>query len=749
MKRTPLRAKADNAASLRTRRQKWFLLLTVTLVPALFFGILELGLRLGGYGYPTGFFRETQIAGRNLYVENDEFGLRFFPRSLARIPSPTVLPMVKGSNTCRIFILGESAALGDPEPAFGFGRYLEVLLKERFPEREFEVVCASMTAINSHALLPIARDCSSRAGDLWVIYMGNNEIVGPFGAGTVVGPKSPPLFLIRASLFLKATRIGQLLDSLIEKLGSSGDAPASWGGMKMFLDAKTRHDESKRKRTDEHFQKNLQAILRTAKKAGVPVVLCTVATNLKDCAPFASLHSNQFTDDQRRLWERLYQAGIDYETKGKWREAAEQYQQAAAIDDDFAELQFRLGRCYLALNQPDPAKRCFELARDFDALPFRAASTQNEIVRKTAREFEKDGVVLLDIAETLPPDGVQNIAGAEMFYEHVHLNFEGNQRLARLVAETVTGLLPQRFTNSPTRDWPSPEFCDQRLGVTPWDRYRVYQNVLQREKQPPFTLQLDHTNQIQNLIRELSSVRSQMNSNEAVTARTTYRRALQERPDDFILHGNFARLLEETGDPSGAVAEWERVCALLPYHFGPDFYYGKLLARLGRLDEAERRFARTLQIRPDTVEVLDELGLVLIRKRKTPDALAQFNKAIALQPNNARLYLHQAEALAAQNQRDQAMISLRRAVELRPDYWEARYLLGVELAMHGDLAGAREELSEVVRLKPDHASARLNLGVALAKQNRLPEAILQFRETLRLDPSNQMALEYLSKLKVN
>lgn len=721
----------------------------MTLIPALLFAGLELVLRLVHYGYPTSFFRETQIAGRAVYVENDRFGLRFFPRSMVRIPSPTVLPATKAAKTCRVFILGESAALGDPEPAFGFGRYLEVLLRERFPDTRFEVICASMTAINSHALLPIARECANRQGDLWVIYMGNNEVVGPFGAGTVLGPRSPSLFSIRASLALKTTRLGQLLDATIDRIIPADSAPSSWQGMKMFTNAQTRPDDANRRRTNEHFRKNLEAILRTAKQAGVPVVLCTVATNLKDCAPFASLHPDQFTDNQLRDWERIYRAGMELEAAGKWNEAADQYQQAAAIDAEFAELQFRLGRCHLALNQLDQARRCFELARDFDALPFRASSTQNAIIRAAGRKFAGQGVALLDVEEALAQASPQSIAGAELFYEHVHLNFEGNFQLARVVAEKAEPLLSKFLLSRPTRAWPAADVCDQHLCVTPWDRQRVYENVLQRETQPPFTLQLDHTNQIQNLSGELKQIRSRMNSNAIEPARALYRQALRERPDDFILHGNFAKLLEETGDPAGAVAAWQRTQELLPYHFGPEFYLGKLLARLGRFDEAESHLARALRLRPDIVEALDELGRVLVRQKRTAEALVQLNQALALQPGNARLHLHTAEALAAQDQRPEAMASLRRAIQLRPDYWEARYLLGVELAIRGDLPAACEQFSEVVRLKPDHALARLNLGVALAKQNRLPDAILQFRETLRLDPSNQMALEYLAKLRAD
>ena len=89
----------------------------------------------------------------------------------------------------------ESAAMGDPEPAFGASRYMETLLRDRFAKTDFEVVNVAFTAINSHVILPLARECAGHEGDLWIIYMGNNEMVGPFGAATVFGAKAPPLLL--------------------------------------------------------------------------------------------------------------------------------------------------------------------------------------------------------------------------------------------------------------------------------------------------------------------------------------------------------------------------------------------------------------------------------------------------------------------------------------------------------------------------------------------------------------------------
>ena len=44
-----------------------------------------------------------------------------------------------------------------------------------------------MVAINSHVALPIARQCAERQPDLLVVHLGNNEVVGPFGAAGVLG----------------------------------------------------------------------------------------------------------------------------------------------------------------------------------------------------------------------------------------------------------------------------------------------------------------------------------------------------------------------------------------------------------------------------------------------------------------------------------------------------------------------------------------------------------------------------------
>ena len=169
----------------------WLLRLSLlVLSPLLFFGLLEAGLRLGGYGYPTGFFPGPDAGGT--WTTNLPLRMAVLPPQ-AGPDSAACIFSAKPAGRVRIFVLGGSAAMGTPDPAFSFGRILAVMLREQYPDVQFEVVNGAMTAINSHVAVEIARDCAAREPDLFVVYMGNNEVIGPYGPGTVFQQWSPSL----------------------------------------------------------------------------------------------------------------------------------------------------------------------------------------------------------------------------------------------------------------------------------------------------------------------------------------------------------------------------------------------------------------------------------------------------------------------------------------------------------------------------------------------------------------------------
>jgi tetratricopeptide (TPR) repeat protein len=733
------------ASGVSTKRKWIFRFAAMLLVPALLLVLLELTLRLFGYGYPTTFFLKSQINGKQVFIENQQFGLRFFRGAAVRSPPATVMSVTKPPNTYRIFIFGESAAMGDPEQAYGFWRYLDVLLHERFPGARFEVVCAAMTGINSHAIVPIARECAKHDGDLWIIYMGNNEMTGPFGPSNASDSRVPRFGFIRASLWLKTTRTGQLLESSLQGFGNS--KAKSWQGMATFLERQLRHDDPGRKTAREYFRRNLDEILRTAEKAGVKVVISTAASNVKDCAPFASLHSAALSPEHRQLWDLVYREATALEAAGRFSEAIARYRDAAAIDSDYAELQFRLGTCFLATTNHAEALRCFERARDLDALPFRTDSALNEIIKAAALNQSGRGIAFVDAAKTLGQFCEDGILGRELFYEHVHFNFGGNQILARVMAESVRKLLPSSIAASDRDAWASPARCDQQLGLSGWNRYHSYEAMLQRIVVPPFTNQLTYPSQLQMYATELAHLKSMMTPDALGTARQQYHEVLSARPDDYLVRRKFAEFLSAIGDSNAALEEWKRIRDLLPHHPIAYFRVGKQLAEIGKYDDAEKSLRQALRIRSDFADAWLELGNVLAQRRELQRAMDCYAEAKRLQPGSASVYYYLASLFLAQQKRAEAIQNLREAVRLRPTYWEARYLLGLELARAGDDNAALAEFSEVVRLRPDHATAHLNLGVALQKKGRTAEALARFRETLRLDPSNAMAQQFISQLQ--
>ncbi len=716
------------------------------LAPILFLSLLEGGLRLCGYGYQTSFFRKARINGKEVFVENHEFGLRFFPLAAVRSPPATVMPARKGTNTYRVFVLGESAAMGDPEQAYGFWRYLDVLLQEQFPGTRFEVICAAMTGINSHAMLPIARECAEHDGDLWVIYMGNNEMIGPFGPSNSERSRVPGLPSIRFSLALKTTRLGQLLDRIGSGFARESKSSKTWRGMAMFLEHQVRHDAPARQRAREHFKANLDDILDLAERNHIKVVVSTVASNLRNCAPFASLHSPALQPGDLRRWKQLYDEGAAAESAGKHAEARDKYVAAAQIDDDYAELQFRLGNCYLALTNQVQALRCFERARDFDALAFRTDSQLNEIIAQAANRRSAAHVRLADPVKLIRGRTPAQVPGHEFFYEHVHLNFDGNYLLAVAVADQLAELLPANIKRRDRQSWLAPHECALRLALTDWNRYHSAEAMLQRILVAPFTGQLNHDAQVERLQQELARSKANLTPEAALQARAIFANVFAARPNDYLARRKYAEFLAAVADTAGAMEQWRAITGLLPHHPIAYFRLGQLLAQSGKPVEAEGHLQKALRIRPDFADARVELGKALVQQGKLELAVAAYQDALRIEPDSAAAYYHLANAFLAQNKRSDAARALHEAVRLRPAFWEAHYLLGLELARAGDDAGALIQFADVVRLEPSHAVAHLNLGVALQKRGRTVEARKHFREVLRLNPSNEMAQTFLNQL---
>ncbi len=708
---TPARSKRPRVTGWRL----WlFRFIAAVIMPTLLLVGVEATLRIMSYGYPVAAITTVKIDGKTYGCDNAQFSRRFFPRHLAREAVPYIFPAVKPDNTCRIFVLGASAAMGVPEPMFSFGRMLNLMLTNRYPGIHFEVITTAMAAINSHAVLPIAKDAARYDPDLFVIYLGNNEVTGPYGAGTVFAPLADNLTVIRAAIAFKATRTGQLMTNLLNATDKDS-TPKLWRGLEMFRDRQIRADDPGLAVVYRHFQDNLEDIIGAGRRAGAAVVLCTVAANLKDNPPFASLHRPDLGETEKQQWNTTYTQGTAHERAGAYAQAIEQYLAAAEIDDSYADLQFRLGRCFWAQQRYEEAAERYEQARQWDTLRFRADSRINAIIRQVAKR-QAGGVYLADAVSAVAQHSPGQTPGEELFYEHVHLNFSGNYLVAQAILAQVEKALPERIKKRQAKNAVplSEAECARRLAYTIWDRYKTADKVLNSfMRRPPFSGRLYHDTLIAHLETQLASLKAQVTPPAIQQAAAVNRAAIDAAPEDWMLRWKYGQLLSEALQaykPAGE--QFRQVCDRLPHSWLGYESLAMALYAMGDLDEA----------------------------------MAQYDKAIHIQPTLGRAYFYLGEGHQRKGDVDQAAKYYVEAMRWEPDCLPAYSNMARILAEKGQLDRATEVCRRGLVFCPDSATLHGSLGTLLARQGQKADAIEEFRAALAIDPNLKSIADSLELL---
>ena len=565
---------------IRSSRLWLYRALAVVLLPAVALVGLELVLRAVGFGQPTGFAIPDEEPG--LLRSNSRFASTFLPAGFDLRPLNFRFPRSKAANALRVVVLGESAAQGVPAPQFGFAPQLRALLRERYPDREVEVLNTGIVAINSHVIYQIARHLKDLSPDVVVVYMGNNEVVGPYGPGCAYLSEMPPLWLIRLSMAVKMTRTGQLANRLAALLNRGG-RPAEWGGMQMFENSTVNADDPRLRTVYRNFESNLRDIVGDAAEAGARTVLCTVASNLRDSAPFVSTHDRVLSGQELSAWDSAFNRGRTEWLLGESGPATASLLEAERIDPHYADTEFMLGRLDLDRGDEQTGRRRLVAAEHWDALRFRPDPAINEAIRRVAQSAE-GSVTLLDAARLLgsDPDSTAPPSGRESFFEHVHLNWEGNSRLARAVAEAIG-----KEQGTAARPWIGAEACAAAVGYTDHERYPVLDGVRAIVQSPPFTHQLTYPEDQARLLSELAAARSTGRSPQALRlASEALKAAIAGDPRNPDLPRIAQGVDEDRGDTAGALADLRLAESLRPRDFTLETDEAVLLMRLGRTGEA-------------------------------------------------------------------------------------------------------------------------------------------------------------------
>ena len=706
-----------------TGRHLWlFRIIALTVFPVLLLLVVELSLRIIGYGFSPHAIIKCQVDGRDAYCDNVKFGWRFFPRNIARESEPFIFPAEKPDNTYRIFILGASAAQGTPEPAFSFGRILREILHDKYPAVNFEIINTAMTAVNSHVVLQIAKDCARCDPDLFIVYLGNNEVTGPYGAGTVYTLPLVNLPVIRIGIALKAARLGQLLTSLADSIGAQKNTPKEWLGLEMFLNNQVPADTPNLEAVYSNFQRNLKDIRRIALQSNGKIIFCTVGSNLKDSPPFASLHRPDLIPAEMKKWDDIYRQGAEFESQGDYADAIERYLEAAKIDDCYADLQFRMGRCYWAAAEYEQARERYIRARELDTLRFRADTRINNIIRGVAVGKTAEGIYLTNTTEVFEKNSPNAIPGGELFYEHVHLNFKGTYFLAKAVFEQVEKILPPQLTKSQQvdkRQILTEDDCAERLAYTGWDRYRIADKVLNGFiKYPPFTNQLYQQDRVIQMEQNIKDLKMYLAPEALENAALQYRQAIQKSPSDWRLHWKYGKLLTEGLKDYKAAAEQGRLLRqLLPHSYLVNTVLGAVSRGLGDIDQVVAQYQEAIRIKPTCIDAHYYLAWAYHKQGRIDESIEYYSKTLQLQPTHVLAYNNLAEILYRQGKIDQGIEVCRKALLFVPDSAILHCNLGIMLDKQGNRTEALKELNIAMKIDPNSPKIRRVLEIISKKGN--------------------------------
>ena len=368
--------------------------------PLILLALLECGLRLFGYGHNLSLFVEDEKHPGYL-VMNQYASIKYFSdQQNATVGNFEPFKKHKTPGTLRIFVLGESTTIGYPYMHNGsFHRWLGYRLMHTLPDKEFEIINLSLTAVNSHTVFDFGRQLVDYEPDAVLIYTGHNEYYGALGVGSTK-TFNHNTTLIRALIKLREFRVTQLIFRTLTSVKSI------FSGKKIDL----RENLMKRMAEDQQivygsdayqagidqFKTNMNDLCALMNKQGIPVFISNLISNEKDLKPFISdpVKGAPSADVHYEMANRLYNG-----------------------------------------NNFTGAKNEYVQASELDLLRFRAPQAINRIIREIADTYPS--VTLVDARTAFEKNSEHGILGKQTLLEHVHPNLFGYALLSDAFYESL------------------------------------------------------------------------------------------------------------------------------------------------------------------------------------------------------------------------------------------------------------------------------------------------------------------------
>lgn len=441
-------ASSPSLVPAKRRRRPLFYVLAVLLGLSPFV-VLELSLRLLGV--------EADAATTDLHDGFDEDMRLFQPDGddllttdigRERFFVKQTFPTVKPPDEFRIFVLGGSTVQGRPYlPDTSFGSWLQHELNLADSGRTYRVINCGGISYASFRLRPIVSEVLTYDPDLIVVATGHNEFLEDRTYAELKSRSAVRMWVENQARSLRTVMLLRRLTGGAARVEPTTETAAAPKEIQTRLDdpagyASYQRDDVWEAGVVAQFADSLEIMDEACRAAAVPLMLVKLGGNLRDCPPFKSEHRADLSVEDQQQWQDLFDRGT-LEDDTDPQAAITTYEQALQLDDQFALLHFRLGRCFDQTGDFAAAKTHYQSACDLDVCPLRMKTALAE--RLTAIAADRD-IPLLDAAAVVTASADEGICGFESYIDHVHPTIYAHQRIASALAERLVQqqLVPAR-----------------------------------------------------------------------------------------------------------------------------------------------------------------------------------------------------------------------------------------------------------------------------------------------------------------
>ena len=442
-----------------------FLAITLSL-PVVALLVLEIALRLFGWGGYPPFIREVDRlpSGETLcLVEHGSFKPYFFanPERPGYTESATFV-MPKPAGTVRIFLIGESAAKGYPQPPnLAMSAFLQAMLTDAWPGTRVEVINLGTTAVASFPLIYQVQQAAAYAPDLFVFYVGNNEFFGAYGTASINASGGAPAWALPLLRAARGLALVQAFDQVTYRGADQGKTLMEEMIGQTFLPADSPLREAAARNLGTHLGRMLEAV----KAAGVPAIVCTTASNEAGMGPLG--------EDDLRGPAPDAATGVVKEIAGS--AVSEQLREAVQRTPRSALARFNLGKALAAAGDIKGAREAFLDARDLDTMPWRPIRATEQAIRDAAKAH---GAVLCDVAERFRDLSAEGATSWRLMDDHVHPSLEGQAEVARSIVGCMDTLpTPLTVPAQVSAALPDDAAYAARFRSNAWDDWRVRHTI--------------------------------------------------------------------------------------------------------------------------------------------------------------------------------------------------------------------------------------------------------------------------------